>query len=381
MQYWKVDLVVYTPVFVGNGEKYNKSRYIYDSENCRVSFLREEKWISFLDKHGIMDDFASALVRGGKHFSLFGYLKNQAILQKQYRTVWNVLAAMKKEGVIDREVDYFSIENDKELNDIDGLVRDAEGKPYIPGSSLKGAFRTAILSHEIKKKSSYYRSDWSEIEKVAGNKGKMARVIDDLERNMTMPDGRDMTKSYFRGLTVSDAVWKEGKCCVAAKADLSVGDGDVHQVALYRECLDCESRLEFTVGIDDEETGMGHFGIRDLDDLIKILQEFMDFQYDILRKPFQRNAERELEDIKNHKNADLFLGGGTGFLTKTLIYSLAPDRGQAVYVTRKLMESMFRNHHHSGDREISPHTLKLVSVDGHEYMMGLCYLENAEKLC
>ena len=378
MQYWKVDLVVYTPVFVGSGEKYNKSRYIYDSGNRSVSFLREEKWISFLDKHGIMDDFASALVRGGKSFSLFGYLQNQAILQKQYRTVRNVLAAMKKEGVIDREVDYFSVGNDKGPNDIDGLVRDAEGNPYIPGSSLKGVFRTAILSREIRKSVSKYGSFWEDLKKAAGKKRDMARVMDSLERKLTMPEGKDMAKSYFRGLTVSDAVWKKGNCCVAAKADLSVGDGDVHQVALYRECLDKDSRLEFTVGIDNGEAGMGHYGIRGIEDLMKVLQEFMDFQYNILSKPFRKDWSVELADIRE---ANLFLGGGTGFLAKTLIYSLAPDRGQAVYVTRKLMESIFRNHHHSGDREISPHTLKLVSVEGNEYMMGLCYLENAEKLC
>ena len=379
MQYWKVDLVVYTPVFVGSGEIYNKLRYIYNSANETVSFLREEKWIAFLDKHGIMDDYAAALLRGGKTFSLFGYLQNQAVLKKQYKTVWNVLAAMKKEGVIDREVDYFSLKEGKSPNDIAGLMRDVEGNPYIPGSSLKGAFRTAILSHEIRKSGSKYRSFWKKMAEKAGKKAEMARVIDELERKLTIPDGEDMVKSYFRGLTVSDAIWKEGACCVAAKTDYSVGADDVHQVALFRECLDKDSRLEFTVGIDEDECGMGHFGIRNLDDLIKVLQEFRDFQYDILEKPFEKDCKEEMAGIWD---ADLFLGGGTGFLTKTLIYSLAPDCKQAVEVTRKLLEKNTpHNHHHEKDRQISPHTLKLVSVEGYEYMMGLCYLENAEKLC
>ncbi len=381
MQYWKVRLTVFSPTFIGSGETYKKDRYIYNMQDKTVSFLSEENWIAFLQDNGIMDDFAEALLRGGSHFDLFGYLKNQPTLLNRYGSVWKILDAMKKNRVIDREVDYFSAGKDKGPNDIAGHIRDAEGKPYIPGSSLKGAFRTAILSHEIRKNPARYASYWKELERAAGNKRDMERIMGQLEKSIAIPPGADMVKSYFRGLTVSDAVLEDGNMCVAAKADLSVGDDDIHQVSLYRECLDIDAKLTLTVGIDDSEAGMGHYGIRTFADLQKVLCEFVDFQYDILQKPFRKNGDVELQDIKNHKNADLLLGGGTGFLTKTLLYSLATDRNQAVYVTRKLMEKMFRKHYHHEDREISPHTLKLVSRDGETYLMGLCYLENAEKLC
>ena len=380
MHYWKVRLRTFTPTFIGSGEIYKKSQYIYHKDNRTVCFLKEEKWISFLAEHDIMDDFASELVKGGARFDLFGYLKNQCILQRKYGSIRNVIRAMEEAGAIDREVDYRSVGKDKGPNDIAAHIKDAEGNPYIPGSSLKGAFRTAILSHEIRKNLSRYRATWAKLERAAGDKKEMGRIVDQLERDMGISDGKDMVKSYFRGLTVSDAVLKKGKLCVAAKADLSVGDDDIHQVSLYRECLD-GAALEFTVGIDDSEAGMGHFDIKSFADLQKVLQEFVDFQYDILEKPFRRNGDVELQDIKNHQNADFLLGGGTGFLTKTLIYSLAPDRGQAIYVTRKLMEKMFRKHYHHEDREISPHTLKLVSLNGNTYLMGLCYLEEEKKLC
>ncbi len=381
MQYWKVRLTTYSPTFIGSGDIYKKSQYIYNRDHSTVCFLKEEKWISFLDSYGIMDDFASELLKGGARFDLFGYLKNQPTLQRKYRTVRDILRAMDQAGVIDREVDYFSVGKDKGPNDIAGHIMDVEGNPYIPGSSLKGAFRTAILSHEIRKNRSRYRPAWAELERAAGDKWEMGRIVDRLEKEIGISGGKDMVKSYFRGLTVSDAVLKEGKLCVAAKADLSVGDDETHQVSLYRECLDIDAVLEFTVGIDDSEAGMGHYGIKSFSDLKKVLQEFVDFQYEILLSPFRRNGEVELRDIKNHQNADLLLGGGTGFLTKTLVYSLAQDRRQAVYVTRKLMERMFRKHYHNEDREISPHTLKLVSMDGETCLMGLCYLEEEKKLC
>ncbi len=381
MHYWKVRLTTFSPTFIGSGDTYKKDRYIYNMQDKTVSFLREEKWISFLHTAGIMDDFAAALLRGGRRFDLFGYLKNQPTLQRRYGTVWNILRDMKQKGAIDREVRYFSVGKDKGPNDIAGHIRDAEGNPYIPGSSLKGAFRTAILSHVIRKNPSRYGSYWKDMESAAGNKREMERIMGQLEKSIAIPPWEDMVKSYFRGLTVSDAVFLEEKMCVAAKADLSIGDDDIHQVSLYRECIDADAVLEFTIGIDDSDAGMGHYGIKTFADLQKVLREFVDFQYDILQKPFKRNGDVELEDIENHKNGELLLGGGTGFLTKTLIYSLASDRRQAVYVTRKLMEKMFRKHYHNEDRVISPHTLKLVSMDGDTYLMGLCYLDEEKKLC
>ncbi len=381
MRYWKVRLTTYSPTFIGSGEKYKKDNYIYDPDKKTVRFLKEGKWISFLSNHGIMDDFAATLLRDGNRFDLFRYLKNQPSLQRKYRSVWDVLRAMEKAGAIDREVTYFSVGKDKGPNDIDGHIMDVEGNPYIPGSSLKGAFRTAILSHEIRKNPSRYRSTWAALERAAGDKREMGNIVGRLEKEMGLAGGKDMVKSYFRGLTVSDAVLKEGNLCVAAKADLSVGDDDIHQVALFRECLDIDAELEFTIGIDDSEVGMGHYGIKNFSDLQKVLREFVDFQYEILQSPFRKNGEAELRDIKNHQNADMLLGGGTGFLTKTLLYSLAPDRRQAVYVTRKLMEKMFRKHYHNEDRDISPHTMKLVSMDGETCLMGLCYLEEVKELC
>ena len=112
-----------------------------------------------------------------------------------------------------------------------------------------------------------------------------------------------------------------------------------------------------------------------------MLRDFVDFQYEILTHPFSQNAVDELCDIKKHQKADLLLGGGTGFLSKTLVYALAPRREDAVYVTRKLMEASFGGKKHSGDKVISPHTLKLVRVGNACYLMGLCYLEGEEIRC
>lgn len=389
MRYWKVTLGVYSPTFIGSGTTYKKDSYIYDRQNNKVYFLDEGKWAVFLGQHGLIDDFAQALTRELQRFDLFRYLGNQSQLRRTYGSVWNVIHAMQDDGVIRAEEEYYAADRNGRLNDIAGFIRDSEGNPYVPGSSLKGAFRTAILTSVIRKNQRLYQSDWMNLKQAAGKKGEMGRVMDALEKKLAIPlnqEGkRDMVDSYFRGLTVSDAIWEEGNLCVAAKCDFSVDADDTHQVALFRECLDYDTKLTFTLGIDDDPRAMGHFGIRDFQSLLRVLRDFVDFQYEILAHPFAQNAEsdaeRALRDIKNHQYADLLLGGGTGFLSKTLVYALAPRREDAVYVTRKLMEASFRNGKHFRDKVISPHTLKLVCADGNCYLMGLCYLEGEEIRC
>lgn len=385
MRYWKVTLGVYSPTFIGSGTTYKKDSYIYDREYNQVYFLDEGKWAVFLGQHGLIDDFAQALTRDSKHFDLFRYLRNQPQLRRTYGSVWNVIHAMQDDGVIRAEEEYYAADRNGRLNDIAGFIRDAEGNPYVPGSSLKGAFRTAILASVIRKNRRLYQSDWMNLKQAAGKKGEMGRAIDALEKKLTIPlnqeEKREMVDSYFRGLTVSDAIWEEGNLCVAAKCDLSVDADDTHPVPLFRECLDYDTKLTFTLGIDDDPHAMGHFGIRDFQSLLCVLKDFFDFQYEILADAFSQNAVVKLRDIKKHQNADLILGGGTGFLSKTLVYALAPRREDAVYVTRKLMVASFKRGKHFREKVISPHTLKLVRVEDACYLMGLCYLEGEEIRC
>ena len=373
-----------SPVFVGSGEKFKKSEYIYDKRAGEVHFLDESGWIRFLGRHGIMEDFSNALLANPLHQNLFGYLSHQDRLCREYGSIGNILHAMKKERAVLRTEPYLG-NPEKAPNEIAGFVLDAKGNPYIPGSSLKGAFRTAILAHHILQNRGAYSKDWENIRRAAGNKRDMGKAMDNLEREAAIPldknGKRDMVKSYFRGLTVSDASLVNGGLCVVPKTDLGLHTFRTHEVSLFRETLKADSTLEFTLGLDDDASAMGHFGIHNFKDFVDVLREFVKFQYEILKKPFESFATDELHDIKGAKNADLVLGGGAGYISKTLVYALAPNKEDAVYVVRKLMENMFKRGHHGWDTEISPHALKLAEVDGRNYLMGLCYLDGEKPLC
>ena len=384
MHYWKVLMVCNSPVFVGSGEKFMKSQYIYSKDERKVYFLDETGWIRFLNRHGILDDFSSSLLNTPVHFSLFSYISRQRRLQNKYGSVRNILQTMKQEGVVLR-IEPFEGNYAKEPKDIHGFTLDVYSKPYIPGSSLKGAFRTAILTHHILQNRRMYRKDWENLKRAAGKKWDMGKAMKELEQRLTIPlnenGNGNMVNSYFRGLSVSDAKLVSGGLCIVPKMDLGLHTDRTHEVSLFREALTLGSKLEFTLGIDDSESAMGHFGIHGFNDFQKILQNFVNFQYEVLKIPFEPYAQDELEDIRHAEYADFILGGGTGYISKTLLYALAPNWEDAVDVVRKLMKALFRNGHHDKDYKISPHTLKLVESNGYRYLMGLCSLEGAEALC
>ena len=178
---------VYSPTFIGSGTTYKKDSYIYDREHNQVYFLDEGKWAVFLGQHGLIDDFAQALTRELARFDLFFYLRNQPQLRRTYGSVWNVIRAMRDDGVIRAEEEYYAADRNGRVNDIAGFIRDAEGNPYVPGSSLKGAFRTAILTSEIRKNQRLYQSDWMNLKQAAGKKGEMGRAMDALEKKLAIP--------------------------------------------------------------------------------------------------------------------------------------------------------------------------------------------------
>lgn len=95
------------------------------------------------------------------------------------------------------------------------LVRADNAHPYIPGSTIKGALRTGILYHFIRKDPTRFRPYWEEISAVRGSlkeKGRkwneiILRLEHEILHTLTADDAasEDAVTSALRGLSVSDA--------------------------------------------------------------------------------------------------------------------------------------------------------------------------------
>lgn len=383
--YQKWRLTCISPVFIGSGETWNPGQYIYDPQKETVFFLHEHQWIQFLYRQKVFPQFARYIIECAKNqqpASLFFWIRDNLIRKNGFRSVEEALSSMKEAGVIRKEekVEIGLTHNGKKAsaNEIHTFIRGGGGCCYMPGSTLKGAFRTAILFRALSRHPEKYQSRWQEL-LCAPNKKGFERIGESLETDLTVPAehrgkiSEAVVYSCFRGLSVSDAELTSEKMGIVQKwdwGDRAASQGkEPKSLPIYRESLVPGSAAEFSISVDPAV--MAPLEIESAEDVLSAVREWTDYQYELLRPAF--GQFRGL--LEPMKKADLILGGGTGFFNKTVLYPLAPDRKEAVSAARKLMEEQFPRHHHEKDRALSPHTLKLTRWGGGLCPMGLCCLE------
>ncbi len=388
MRYWEMELDVCTPLFIGSGEKITKLDYVYRYNDGKVYMLDEAKWASFLKRARLMDDFVSQVALG-KCFSLDSYLKNHRELAARLHTS-DIVMELKRRGVLHEGIPAYV--TGKNHNDIVTFARNGLGERYIPGSSLKGAFRTAILAYvllNIDRTKCYNKLEHA-------TRNAVDETMDDVEKYLGIridKDGKyDMVNSRFKGLTVSDAKLINETAAIVQKWDLSLtkSRSEKKPKDLYREAIVPATKAVFTIGIDGSERGMGEIGVKTAGNLLHALSVFRDLQYktykEAIDKVYKGSVDHSVFRYLDELNeANLVLGGGTGYISKTLIYPIAGSREKGKSIARKILSEQFDrpgrkyDHKHRYDDIISPHTLKLTkSNDMH--MMGLCNIKVVKEL-
>ena len=382
MRYWEMELDVCTPLFIGSGEKITKLDYVYQSSNGMVYMLDEAKWASFLKRARLMNDFTSKVEALGKRFSLDSYLKNHRELAARLHTS-DIVMELKRRGVFHEGIPAYV--TGKNPNDIVTFARNGLGERYIPGSSLKGAFRTAILAYvllNIDRTKCYNKLEHA-------TRNAVDETMDDVEKYLGIridKDGKyDMVNSRFKGLTVSDAKLINETAAIVQKWDLSLtkSQSEKKPKYLYREAIVPATKAVFTIGIDGSERGMGEIGVKTAGNLLHALSVFRNLQYktykEAIDKVYKGSVDHSVFRYLDELNeANLVLGGGTGYISKTLIYPIAGSREKGKSIARKILSEKY-DHKHRYDDIISPHTLKLTkSNDMH--MMGLCNIKVVKEL-
>ncbi len=138
----KMKLEVLTPLHIGGADyksKLDKKEYIFDKDKKTLTLIDNEKFIAFLIKKNLFEKYIA-------------YIENNvnAKVMVQNRNI-NLLNFLKANN-IDKDIQDFrkkapikldmNIEN---MNDIKLMLRDVQGKPYIPGTSIKGALINLLL--------------------------------------------------------------------------------------------------------------------------------------------------------------------------------------------------------------------------------------------
>lgn len=331
------------PVFVGSGQNLKKKEYIFDEKKGRVKIIDVNKMLGFICKDkNLMRDYEKLMMSGDKSDDLQSFFNDHKISEKDYKN-W-ILRECNVKGNFNRE-------------DINTFVRDGRGEAYIPGSSLKGMFRTVILSYLIRHADEEYKNEMR------------ARVAEDLSdehldevdkemsvkflhSKLTDSDRKDMVNSIMRGLIISDSKKIADKnMALYRKFDMSV-KGEGHEINLVRECVDFKVKIETTITIDTTIFPYTK------DELFKMFEEFTQYYKEILEDKFKGCPKHSVS------NKRFFLGGGAGFISKTDLYALF-DEKKAIEITGRILDSKFQNKEHLSDAKvhgISPRILKCVGI-------------------
>lgn len=129
----KIKLNIITPVFIGSGEDYYPQDFFID-EDDRFYFIDRERFLKTIEKKGLFEEFLQV---SGDIGRLLGFIDDNF-----EKSAAKDVVDVEKE-VADELFETYS-------RPIKAFIKDGYYfKPYIPGSSLKGAIRTAILDYKL----------------------------------------------------------------------------------------------------------------------------------------------------------------------------------------------------------------------------------------
>ena len=266
---YKVTLTVKTPTFVGSGKVYSKLDYVY--KNRCVDIYDTEKLFNLICEEKKIKCFEKYIKENDKKSNLVGFLKKSGLeMQAEECKTYTIDAQIFVGG------------------EIKCFMRDADGNPYIPGSSIKGVLRTVFMV--------CYRLANNNVFPI------------DAEKYFKFNKMRNICISDTTSSTKNDEL-------VICKRDVSVWTKNGYKnIAVYRECLKPETKLCFTLELNKK-------WLKDnlkVEDLCEAIDKF-NACYTKLYNDYISTHYHSEEKVAM-ESGDIILGGGAGELSKRIKY-------------------------------------------------------------
>lgn len=343
-------LTAWSPLFIGNGNRYTKKEYLHNRLNGKVSFFDTQKFFSFLVERNLVEKYTQ--------FMLSGQSSLWEFLTRDCRIPDTDLKPLTRYQVAVGD----ALDASHSLKEIHAFQRDAYGRAYVPGSSVKGALRTAWLLDAVldDRAGNHTLPPPSKNKKVAFSEEDYVNLL-----RLSQKQRSDAVNSIFRGIQISDSQpIPDKQMMLAGKIDSST-DGGTHSINLCRECVAPSTHIRFRLTLD-QSILKGRITKETLEHAIQ--------RYDAYyQQTYGRKFTPPAGSVSLPRQPYLILGGGAGFFSKSLAYPyLGEERG--LHWTADLMTQMFRGHKHERDAEngISPHTMKYARFNGRFYPYGYC---------
>mgnify|MGYP000942755984 CR=1 FL=1 len=367
LEQYTLQLHTLSPLFIGSGESLTKKEYLFIPQKRLIIFPEPHKLFNLLERKKLLNAYEDFIL--GNQKDLYVWLTSQ-------RTTEDEIASLQAYAVhAGNAMDTATATN---LTGIQFFTKDPCNRPYLPGSSVKGALRTALLALLMTNKNhdSLYAA-FAELIRQRYTRNIFSQETKNLESeylhtlNLRDKDNKSVPQnnavnSLMKGIQISDSKpLSHNTLTVCAKIDYNV-NGQSKKNNIARECLKPGTVAEFSFTLDTQILKTAGLNTE------AILQAIRTF-YTLQNKYFLSKFTPPSTLDKTESNGyELFLGGGTGFVSKTIIYPMFKERG--VSFSSHLLQRQFPKHFHDQDTEqgVSPHMLKCTRYDNKIYLMGRC---------
>lgn len=272
------------PVHIGSGEDLGKKDYFSISKN-KIAVLDVHEFVSKLDSLQLEGycGFLETDSRKGLQDLLDEAPSFKRAAQASIAYELNSRLARARRG----SYQYFSVQK---------CIKDVYGKPYVPGSSVKGMLRTALMCTLILEDRVSFLDDYVD----PTRRGRTSRADSAMQKRAFWRDvfydhdGRQQSNDIMHYVSVSDSAPLSVDDLVFVKKydKFSKRDDGSHkhdmgnrsdkayrkgnELPIYRECIKPGTTITCTLSIDDRIDGFLPFGALDADCLSKVLEQSFD---------------------------------------------------------------------------------------------------------
>lgn len=373
---YKITVRTLSPIHIGSGEKIDKKEYWYDRKNKKIGILDMQKMYRGLAEKGLLNKYESYMLFSDK--PLFEWIGEQRITQEELMS-WTRYRL----GTKDAELD-------KRDRGIHLFCKDAYGRPYIPGSSLKGAFRTILLTAQILENPNKYMNQKEQLieavwNKTTGGKKEHIKRIENVAKTVektgfhtlnrrdergTLQKLDDVISDCMAGIRVSDSnPLEQDKLMIGKKVDIPVR-GRENEILIYRECIKPKTDITFEISID---TSIWKQNGNQVPYTIEQIRKSIDIAFEYYQTVFLN----KFRERKVYQSGTFCLGGGVGYPSKTVTYPIIGEENWQTVNQILNITSKGRKDDTSG---ISPRVKKCTNYSGRTYDMGMCQWIKSEKI-
>lgn len=229
LQEYTLTLTTKAPVFVGSGVVYGKMDYIFDAARQTVSFIDQTRFFQLLIDRDLIDKYESFILNKRPSDTIQYFLKN--ICKLDAKTINSL--------IVNRVSAADALDENHSLKEIQAFIRRADGRAYIPGSSLKGCLRTVLLTNMLLRD-----SNKAEPINIKQLESKYLHTLQITNKQS------DMVNSIMRGISISDSEPIDEKSMILASKIDSLPDGFENRINVVRQCVAPETKITFRLTLD-----------------------------------------------------------------------------------------------------------------------------------